>query len=419
MPLAFCSYQTTHGTVSALPVKAKSGSMPSRVGSMLRVGSPVADEAGAPGLRRLAPVCCQQNALTLVPPPGALVEQSVCLIPREAKIWFLAASSLAPPSFSCQATHGTGSLPATAAPPTSAGFSAVRSGWMFSEGTRWAGARSWPSGIQVFAAASKRLAKMFVLPPARFAFGSYHAVHGTLRPVPAKSIDGASASWAWSRLSERPWVIQRPPLNARTKICCEAPDFCSNAAHGTFGRAGDERPADDVGRARVLVRVDADGGVVVDLGAVGGQADDGGGRGAGEREHGDEGRRREAPAAERPGHEASLGGRVRVTLQSPRTPPAVALPLRGLPHRAPAATGADAAWPGVRRDRRRAGRHSGSDPPQAGQKPGKWWFSRTSAQKPGDESAHSDVHVGHRTATAPTGGGGSRSSTRSASHRRR
>ena len=135
MPLASCSYQTTHGTVSAVPVNAKSGSMPSRVGSMLRVGSPVADEAGAPGLRRLAPVCCQQNALTLVPPPGALVEQSVCLMPRETKIWCSAASSLAPPSFSCQATHGTGSLPATAAPPTSAGFSAVRSGWMFSEGT--------------------------------------------------------------------------------------------------------------------------------------------------------------------------------------------------------------------------------------------------------------------------------------------
>ena len=49
MPLAFCSYQTTHGTVSVLPVKAKSGSMPSRVGSMFSVGSPVVDGAGAPG----------------------------------------------------------------------------------------------------------------------------------------------------------------------------------------------------------------------------------------------------------------------------------------------------------------------------------------------------------------------------------
>src|SRR4051812_3932054 len=109
MPLAFCSYQTTHGTVSFLPVKAKSGSTPSRVGSMLSVGSPVADEAGSAGLTRLTPVCCQQKELTLVPPPGALAEQSVCLIPREAKIWSFAASSVAPASFSCHATHGTGS----------------------------------------------------------------------------------------------------------------------------------------------------------------------------------------------------------------------------------------------------------------------------------------------------------------------
>ena len=41
-PLASCSYQTTHGTVSFGPVKAMSGSTPSRVGSMFSVGSPVA-----------------------------------------------------------------------------------------------------------------------------------------------------------------------------------------------------------------------------------------------------------------------------------------------------------------------------------------------------------------------------------------
>src|SRR6185436_15241684 len=242
MPDAFCSYQTTHGTVSLLPVKAKSGSMPSRVGSMLRVGSPVADEAGVAGFRRLMPVCCQQNVLTLVPPPGALAEQSVCLIPREAKIWFSAASSVAAPSFSCQATHGTGSLPATAAPPTSAGFSAVRSVWMFSDVTTWPGARSWPSGTHTFAVALNRLAKMFVFPPGRFEFGSYHAVHGTLRPVPAKSIEGASASWFAWMLSDWPWVTQRPFLKARTKICCEGPVFCSNAAHGTFGAPGTREP---------------------------------------------------------------------------------------------------------------------------------------------------------------------------------
>jgi hypothetical protein len=92
MPLAFCSYQTTHGTVSFLPVNAKSGSTPSRVGSMFSGVSPVSDDASAPGAKRLTPVCCQQNVLTLVPPPGWLRWQSVCLMAREAKIWFFAAS---------------------------------------------------------------------------------------------------------------------------------------------------------------------------------------------------------------------------------------------------------------------------------------------------------------------------------------
>jgi hypothetical protein len=49
----------------------------------------------------------------------------------------------------------------------------------------------------------KRLAKMFVsVPVPRFEFGSYQAVHGTLRPVPAKSIDGAYASWLDWMLSD-------------------------------------------------------------------------------------------------------------------------------------------------------------------------------------------------------------------------
>src|SRR3954451_4202874 len=216
--------------------------MPSRVGSMSRLGSPVADEAGAAGFRRLAPVCCQQKPLTLVPPPGRLAEQSVCLIPREAKIWYLAAASVVAPSFSCHATHGTGSLPATAAPPASAGFSAVRSVWMFSDGTPRCAVRSWPSGTQTSRAASKRLAKMFVAPPGRFELGSYQDVHGTLRPVPAKSIDGASASWFAWMLSDWPCVTQRPFLKARTLICCDGPVFCSNAAHGTFGVPGTSEP---------------------------------------------------------------------------------------------------------------------------------------------------------------------------------
>src|SRR3954447_5225583 len=242
MPLAFCSYQTTHGTVSLVSVKAKSGSTPLRVRSTFSVGPPVADDVSAPGAKRLTPVCCQQNVLTLEPPPGALRWQSVCLMARDAKIWFFAVSSVVAPSFSCHATHGTGSLPATAAPPTSAGFSAVRSVWMFSDGAPRFAVRSWPSGTQAFAAALKRLAKMFVAPPGRFEFGSYQDVHGTLRPVPAKSIDGASASWLDWMLSDRPCVTQRPFLNARTKICCEVPVFCSNVAQGTFGAPGTSEP---------------------------------------------------------------------------------------------------------------------------------------------------------------------------------
>src|SRR5436309_7373535 len=31
---------------------------------------------------------------------------------------------------------------------------------------------------------------------------SYHVAQGTVRPVPAKSIAGASPSWLWSKLSE-------------------------------------------------------------------------------------------------------------------------------------------------------------------------------------------------------------------------
>src|SRR3954447_15131960 len=104
---------------------------------------------------------------------------------------------------------------------------------MFSDGTLWLGARSCPSGIHWFAAAAKRLAKMLVLPPGRLSLGSYQAVHGTERPVPAKSIEGASASLLRSMLSDWPCVLHTPFLNARTKICCSPLVFCSNPAHGT------------------------------------------------------------------------------------------------------------------------------------------------------------------------------------------
>src|SRR4051794_36484820 len=82
--LSSISYQTTHGTVSLGPVNAMSGSTPLRVGSTLRVGSGPGSSALA--FRRALPTCCQQKALTEVPPPGRLAEQSVCLIPRETKI---------------------------------------------------------------------------------------------------------------------------------------------------------------------------------------------------------------------------------------------------------------------------------------------------------------------------------------------
>src|SRR6185436_5127051 len=107
------------------------------------------------------------------------------------------------PSSSCQATHGTGSAPATAAPPATDGFSASLSVWMLSDGIPEP--RFCPSGCQVLAAATKRLAKICFLPPSG-ALGSYHASQGTVRPAPAKSIDGASASTLGSMLSEAPCV---------------------------------------------------------------------------------------------------------------------------------------------------------------------------------------------------------------------
>src|SRR6266481_6260004 len=75
---------------------------------------------------------------------------------------------------------------------------------------------------------------MFVGSP-KWMFGSYHATQGTVRPGPAKSIDGASATCRGSMLSDagEPWVTQAPFLKARTKISCHGPSFCSNVAQGT------------------------------------------------------------------------------------------------------------------------------------------------------------------------------------------
>src|SRR5258706_10014588 len=233
------SYHTTHATVSFGPVNAMSGSTPARVGSMLSVGSPLADGTGPVGFSRSRPTCCQQKPLTSIPPVGFVragqaVPGTACLSAFATKIWRSAMASFVAPSFSSQVTQGTGSLPATADPPATEGFSAVRWVLMLSDG-RWSGPRPWPACSQTLAAALKRLAKMFVGHPAA-ALGSYHATHGTVRPAPAKSIEGALASSAGSRLSDAgdPCVAQAPFLNARTKICCSpSATFCSNVAHGT------------------------------------------------------------------------------------------------------------------------------------------------------------------------------------------
>src|SRR4029077_5436571 len=182
--------------VSLGPVNAMSGSTPERVGSMLSVGSPDSDGTGPVGFSRSSPTCCQQNPFTSTPPTGLVptgqaVPGTACFTPLAAKVCRSVVRSCAAPSFSSHVIHGTGSAPATAAPPATEGFSAVRVGWMLRDGM-WPGPLPWPEGSQTLAAALKRLAKMFVGPP-KAALGSYHATHGTVRPAPAKSIDGASA----------------------------------------------------------------------------------------------------------------------------------------------------------------------------------------------------------------------------------
>jgi len=166
----------------------------------------------------------------LKPVQGLLA--AACLTPLDTKIWSWLPVPDALPSSSCHATHGTGSFPGTAAPPATDGFSASLSVWILSEETPEP--RFCPSAIHVFAAALNRLAKICLAPPSA-EFGSYQAVHGTLRPTPAKSIDGASASTLGLMFSDLPSVIHCPFLNARTKICCELPDCCSNDPHGMRG----------------------------------------------------------------------------------------------------------------------------------------------------------------------------------------
>ena len=94
-----------------------------------------------------------------------------------------------------------------------------------------------------------------------------------MRPAPAKSIDGASASTFGVMFSDSPWVTHWPFLNARTKICCELPDFCSNVAHGTRGPSAASEPPTTSDTPGVLVRIDPARRVVVDLRAVDRQSD--------------------------------------------------------------------------------------------------------------------------------------------------
>src|SRR6202012_5322447 len=206
-------YQSTQATLSLEPVKVMSGSTPSRLGSTLRARSPVAH--GPPASPRGGnPTCCQQNALTLAasdglkPVHGLLA--AACLTPLETKIWSWLPEPDTLPSCSSHAPHGTGALPGTVAPPATDGFSASLSVWMFSEGTP--DPRFWPSGTHVLAAAQpgptaaqKRLAKICFSPPSAW-LGSYHEAQGTLRPAPAKSIEGACASALGSMFRDLPWV---------------------------------------------------------------------------------------------------------------------------------------------------------------------------------------------------------------------
>src|SRR5437016_1095732 len=107
-PLPFSSYQTAHGTVSLVPVKALSGAVLLRVGSMLSVGSPAGFGVSEFGSRRPKPTSWKQNPFTGAPPGGVTPVQSDAPKPRETKIWNFAAAFVAAPSRSRQTTHGTG-----------------------------------------------------------------------------------------------------------------------------------------------------------------------------------------------------------------------------------------------------------------------------------------------------------------------
>src|SRR5262249_18337154 len=116
MPLAFSSYHTVHGTVSLGPVKAMSGTSLLRVGSVLGPG-PRGGGGGVGAPSRLTRVCGKEKLSRGVPLRGVTpAKDAAPEMPRDTKIWTLAAPSVVAPSCSRHPPHGTGLLPATAAP---------------------------------------------------------------------------------------------------------------------------------------------------------------------------------------------------------------------------------------------------------------------------------------------------------------
>ena len=136
---------------------------------------------------------------------------------------------------------------------------------------RWTGPLPWPEGSQTLAAALKRLAKMFVGPP-KAALGSYHATHGTVRPAPAKSIDGASASWVGVDVERRRGPLRHPGAvleRADEDLLRAGGNLLLERRPRDLDLAGRDRAARDVGDAGVLARVDRVGEIVVHLRALG------------------------------------------------------------------------------------------------------------------------------------------------------
>ena len=269
--------------MSFAPVNAMSGSTPLRLGSMLSVGSPVADEPPFFSSRS-RPTCCQQNAATEAASDGLKPLQAcfsaACLTPLETKIWSWLPDPLTLPSSSSQATHGTGSLPATAAPPATEGFSASLSVLMFSDGMP--APRSWPSGCQRFSGRDEAAGEDLLL-----------ATERSARLVPRVPRDGAARAREVDRRRLGLDVlidVERRPLRHPLAVLERAHEDPLRAAGLLLERrprharaAGCKRSADDVGDTGVLVGVDPVRRVVVDLRPVRRQPDDRPGRAPRER----------------------------------------------------------------------------------------------------------------------------------------